>query len=129
MRIRRSEEDGHRPAFRSSEEVSAVDPGVIHDSPNVVNPLINTLHLAAPIGRARPALVEVEESGERGEPIEHAPHLGPLPRHLYVLRCRRYGDHLDRSVAKHLIGKPGAASRGELDGRDICHDGSGSSRS
>ena len=94
LRIRGGEEECHRSSLRCPEEMGGTDAGVVHHGPEIIDPLIETRYLAAPIRAAGPALVEVHVTTERSESLEHRTERGPLPSQFDVLRHRR--DRNDR---------------------------------
>ena len=105
--------------------MSAFDFGMIHDRTEVFDPLIDTGDVAAPIGGSGTPFVEVEVTGERRKPLEHATNLGSLPGDFDVLCSWWNRNDGCWPIAKDLVGDARPASRSKVDWRDgLCggHD-------
>ncbi len=99
-----SEEDRHRAALEVPEERGALAPDRVHDRAHVVHPRFQVRDAALPVGEARTALVQADESRERRQPLEERRVARLLPVELEVADEPGDEDEIERAVAGHLVG-------------------------
>jgi hypothetical protein len=95
--------------------MGALDFGVIHYCPQVLDSFVNAGNMTATIGSAGSALVEVKKPGEGGKTLQHATNLGSFPGHLDVLCGRRDRNDRGRAIAEDLIRETCPAGGREVD--------------
>ena len=98
------EEDAHRATLGDPEEGRPLRAGGVHDRPDVVDPQLQGRRLGDGIGQPGAALVEDDQSRERGEPLEEASLRGRLPLELEVGGEAEDEDEVDRPIADDLVG-------------------------
>ena len=103
------EQDAHRAALGDPEERRPLGSGGVHDSPDVVAPLLEGGRLDDRVGQPAAALVEDDQARERAEPLEEASHRRRLPLELEVGGEAEDENQVDRPVADDLVGDRGVA--------------------
>jgi hypothetical protein len=62
LRVRRGEQERHRPAFGQPEQRSTLGSRLIHDRPDVVHPLLERRRRAHAVGHSDATLVEDDQA-------------------------------------------------------------------
>ena len=104
LRIRRSKERAHRAAFGHADERRVVRSNLLHHRPDVVHPLLECRELRDAIGKARAALVDQDQAGERRQAEQKAREGWLGPEVLEVRDPAHDEDEIARTAADDLVG-------------------------
>ena len=106
LRVGRGEQHRHRAALGDAEDDRPLRSDGVHHRAHVVHARLEVGKpvLRHPIGEADAALVEQDQPRERREAFEEPGEAGGVPHRLDVRDPPHHEDHVDGSVAHHLIG-------------------------
>ena len=106
LRVGRGEQHRHRAALGDAEDDRPLRSDGVHHGAHVVHARLEVGKpvLRHPIGEADAALVEQDQPRERREAFEEPGEAGGVPHRLDVRDPPHHEDHVDGSVAHHLIG-------------------------
>ena len=104
LRVRRREEDRHRPSLVVPEQRRSLGAHGVHHRAHVVHPRLQVGNAPVSVREAGTALVQTDEARERGQPLEEGRVARLLPVELEVAGESGHEDEVERPVARHLVG-------------------------